>query len=236
LQLRKLILYVVGSLSDEGEEPLTTKTMKVLYLIDVEYYRYFRRTLTSTPWVFYHYGPYSPVIDNQIKQLGFDLAQDEVFTRSGRKAKPLRVQNGSEVDISDDLDFAEKSLVDKTIREWALVDLPTILDHVYFHTEPMEGATRGSELDFTSIPKPERRKEVPIFPKLPADLMAQLRARVADKAAENDRKPQLTPPPRYDKVYWDAISDRDKEEQVKLPEGKLRIEHSTKRSLSKVQE
>jgi uncharacterized protein YwgA len=37
----------------------TTRLVKLLYLIDCDYFKWKRETLTGAAWVFYHYGPYS---------------------------------------------------------------------------------------------------------------------------------------------------------------------------------
>ena len=44
-----------------------------------------------------------------------------------------------------------KRCVDRIVEQWALDSLPTILDYVYFETEPMQDAKRGEYLDFSKI-------------------------------------------------------------------------------------
>jgi len=43
----------------DGLQIGTTKLIKLLYLVDCEYFKWTRATLTGATWVFYHYGPYS---------------------------------------------------------------------------------------------------------------------------------------------------------------------------------
>ena len=73
--LKRLILYIVDQLQDQEGLISKIRIVKLLYLIDVEHYRKYGRTLIGLEWIFYRYGPYAFAIDSAIKELGFELGE-----------------------------------------------------------------------------------------------------------------------------------------------------------------
>jgi hypothetical protein len=49
--------------------PAKTKILKLLYLFDVEYYRFHRRTFTNFEWKFFHLGPWAAEYDSTLSGL-----------------------------------------------------------------------------------------------------------------------------------------------------------------------
>lgn len=84
------------------------------------------------------YGPYAHEIDSAIKSIeGYDLAESQVLSRRGRKGFAYKAT--IEEDLRDILPLDSRQVVYNTLRRWAIEDLNTILDYVYFDTPPMEG-------------------------------------------------------------------------------------------------
>ena len=136
--LTDLIKYIISKLVDMDSSYGKTKLVKLLYLVDIEHYRLRGQTLTGLDWVFYYYGPYAFQIDEALKQLELDIPQEDTKTTSGHKAKVFRPSR----DLSSDFEESsglEKSVVDRVTETWGLEELNTLLNHVYFHTEPMSG-------------------------------------------------------------------------------------------------
>jgi hypothetical protein len=152
-----------------------TKLVKLLYLIDVEYQRRFSRKLTGLDWVFYHYGPYSPAIDEILKQIDLDIPQEDVVTASGHPAKIFKPSKyiDSEFEYSTG---AAKPIVDRVINQWGFEELNPLLSYVYFHTEPMMDANRGDSLDFSKITRqiPERKQ---VSVQIPKEQIERMRAK-----------------------------------------------------------
>jgi hypothetical protein len=147
--LKQLIIYLVDQIQDQEGIISKIHLVKLIYLIDVEYYRKYGRTLTNLDWIFYSYGPYAFQIDDAIQELGYRLGPENIQTKIGEKATVYHVNR--EVDISELVNFGTKAMIDKIINSWVLEDTKFLIDHVYTETEPMKDAVRGKELDFSKI-------------------------------------------------------------------------------------
>ena len=78
-----LVSYVVQRVQEREGELSKTKLVKLLYLIDVEHYRRFRKTLTDLTWYFYHYGPYAFELESVLRNMPFGFDEEEVVTAKG---------------------------------------------------------------------------------------------------------------------------------------------------------
>jgi hypothetical protein len=133
----------------------TTKLVKLFYLIDHEFYRWHRRTLTDATWVFYHYGPYCEDLV-QTAQAADGIEPEPVFEFSeGKFYRGYRVTKGF-LDASGRWPAPIRGIVESVYQRWAPATLPLLLDHVYFETQPMLSATRFQPLDFSVIPDPKQ--------------------------------------------------------------------------------
>lgn len=94
----RLILYVIQGIRDEYAFPSRTKLLKILYLIDVEYFRRHRRTLTGCEWVFYHFGPYVHEYPRLLERLGIsDIEETEDRTADGKRFYGYRVRDHQDI-------------------------------------------------------------------------------------------------------------------------------------------
>ncbi len=123
----------------------TIRLVKLLYLIDLEYFTHHGVTLTGIDWVYHHYGPYFFELDNILRSASIDLDATEVSTRSGRG---FTYKSLEEQSISKDVDFATEQQINRILKKWALEDTQTILQFVY-KTLPIEYGNQGQLLDFT---------------------------------------------------------------------------------------
>lgn len=156
--LRELIKHVVAQVVDSGGTLGVTKLVKILYLLDVEYYRRHRKLLTGLNWVFYRYGPYAFEIPDILRGLDLELPQEDVPIGGDRYVHKFKPEYLPELDIESILSPADALWVNKRISKWALEDLNKLLSYVYFDTEPMHDAELGKPLNFSKIPrlKPQR--------------------------------------------------------------------------------
>ena len=128
----------------------TTRLVKLLYLIDCDYFKWKRETLTGAAWVFYHYGPYSAeLIDVVNRAPGVTVAELDDL-EDGRSFRRYSISSFR----GDPLEMAApevRGIVQTVYKKWAAIDLNLLLDHVYFATAPMLAAQRSEPLDFNQI-------------------------------------------------------------------------------------
>ncbi len=219
----RILLYVCQGIQDAGGWVSRTRLLKLLYLVDVEYYRRHRRMLTGWEWVFYKYGPYVFDYPNVLSRLGIDLTETEGRTNDGRQYFGYQVQAHS--DIDDVVGFADRTRIDNTISRWALEDLNILLDHVYFDTEPMIDAERGEVLDFSTIRpwSPQDRRTARSL-SVSSEAMCRVRASFAELRARRVRDRMSTTehlrdyPLPVDGSYCEALQRQDREEKDRVPD------------------
>lgn len=179
--IRELILHIVSRVKDEGGTLGITKLVKILYILDVEYYRRHRGFLTGLNWVFYRYGPYAFEIPDILRGLDLELPQEDVPIGGDRYLHKFKPEYLPELDIESILSPVDAQWINKQISKWALEDLNKLLSFVYFDTEPMYNAELGKPLDFSKIP---RLKSLRYLPESKLKLTSKEIAYFASKLAE----------------------------------------------------
>jgi len=224
--LRDLIKYIVWRVEDEGGVLGITRLVKLLYLIDVEYYRRHRRLLTGLEWIFYYYGPYALEIPDILRSLDLEIPQEEKAIGKGRSLKRLKTEGLLEADIGTLLPTPDMLSIDRVVKRWAIEDLNGLLSYVYFDTEPMEDVLLGKPLKFDSIPKlvshkPIREAELQLTEEETTRFRAMLNAYKLKrsnllKLAENQsREIHVATDPIYEKAMRLAQDD----ERMHIPAG-----------------
>ena len=132
---------------EEGYSVGITKLIKLLYLIEVEYYRIYQKRLTDLEWKFFHYGPYAPEIEEILRSP--DIDQEEIDISDERIFRKLLVVRDSYKKYTGESEVLR--LITRIVNEWGGADLRSLLDYVYFETEPMQDVKRGVTLDFSEI-------------------------------------------------------------------------------------
>ncbi len=207
---KRLVPAVVACVVETGGYVTKTKLLKLLYLIDVEFYRLHRQILTGFDWKFFHLGPWTSEFDPLIENL---VASGTLLERAA--AKPEYETKFYHVAEPHDFGKLFKSASDEfslksVLRTWGESSTGEILDYVYFRTEPMERGVRNEKLDFSSISElpPERyaRPSSGITPKEIKKLRAKFHGEVAgtSQAARFDFTP-----PRYDEEFKKGIAKLD---------------------------
>ncbi len=204
-----------------------TKLVKLLYLIDVAFYRVCSRKLTGFDWIFYHYGPYALVVDDVLQQLDIDIPQEDVITTTGHKAKIFRVPKHLDTDFEEKASSLEKLVVDQVLREWGLEELNPLLSYVYFHTEPMKGAQRGETLDFSKIACLLASTEVMNIPSVRHKELYDNFLKIKEQHISRNYG-SLNPKPRIDSVFVNSLASLDYEEHFIAPKGEVGIPEDSK--------
>ena len=232
--LNSLITHIAVELSDRGIGFGKTKLVKLVYLVDVENYRARRRTLTGAEWVFHHYGPYAFEIDAALAELAFDMPRESVQTAGGYAAIALKPMSGVKSRLGEHVKTPELRLVNRIIGDWGETELNPLLDYVYFDTEPMKDAARGETLDFSKIPRRPRRPRAATGVGVSEDRLNEYRKRFqAAKAARAKTRRPLDPPPRFDRVYQEALARMNEGERYELPPGEVAMSEDAKERVRK---
>lgn len=221
----RLVPYVIQGIEDDGGSPCRTRVLKIIYLIDVDYYRRHRRTLTAWHWLYYYFGPYAFEYPRVLEDLSISLIDEqEGETDNGNRFYMYHVADDQE--LYDILSPGDQVVIDETISRWSLEDLNLLLSHVYFHTEPMIGSKPGEILDFGKItadaptwqPDPETIT-------IAQDTKAHFTQGLADARRKSEARRLRTSehlhkrPIRRDASYRAAIEARDKEEGRTITDG-----------------
>ena len=148
----EILKEFINELTGEGIVFGETKLVKLLYLLEVEYFRQFRERLTDLNWTYYKYGPYAFEIEGILSK--FPFVKDEYTFDISKKFKEFKIDGYDKTD----LDELVKVLIKNLIRKWGIEDLNDLLDYVYFETEPMKDAKKNKVLDFSLIKEKEAFK------------------------------------------------------------------------------
>jgi uncharacterized phage-associated protein len=146
----KIINYIKEILKKAKENGFSigkTQLVKLLYLLEIEYYRLYQKRLTDLEWKFLHYGPYPPTIEEILGSP--DIEEEQIELSNSRIFHKYSVVKDSY--DGDREDPAIPRLISRVVKEWGGINLYGLLDYVYFETEPMRNVKRGDKLDFSKI-------------------------------------------------------------------------------------
>ena len=188
----EIVTYLVAGVLDRDGALGKTKLVKLLYLVDVDYYARFRRIVTGFVWQYYFYGPYDSQIEDVLRRIDFDVPQEKIEIDGGLRAIVFRPR-----DISYLLDRVRLSdraagAADRVLDKWALEDLYPLLDYVYFHTEPMQAARPGQRLDFGTVREYWPPRLARPLPPIDPEAFYSLRQRLDAATRERLRLRELT--------------------------------------------
>jgi len=151
IKVIKLIKAICSRVKEKEGYLNKTKLVKYLYLIDIEYFRRHNKTFTGFDWIFYDFGPWAYEYNEIIKK----IENSPEFLISESRYNDLDtifitcIEREDFESVFDDIDdqLKAKRIVDR----WALENLNSLLNYVYFRTEPMMNAQRYEKLDFTKV-------------------------------------------------------------------------------------
>jgi len=154
--------------------PFVTRLVKLIYLADLEWRRRHGQPLSDLTWRFLHFGPYAYEFVPVLGDPEMEIAE----FHDGRTAR--RFIFDAEALEEPKVPEEVRSIIAQLVRQWGDADINRLLNYVYFDTEPMEHATRGEILDFSTLRHPAR--EIP--PKFDAAKLKALRARLRDRVTK----------------------------------------------------
>lgn len=138
-----VLVEIVKESIESGLKTTKTHTLKLAYLVEVEFFRECGRRLTDVDWVYYKYGPYVFDYDNYFDDKCLSLAQPcEDFSL-------IEFNDLCEIKNPDSI---TRRIVKRILRQYGALSLSQLLDIVYYDTEPMLNVLRRRDrLDFSSI-------------------------------------------------------------------------------------
>ena len=164
-----LIRFIVCYASERDIKLTTVRLVKFIYLADLYHARYFGgKTLTGLPWAFVNYGPYCREVMESVEHtVSHGMILKQTFESKYADSKDYNIFFCKD-DVADKLRdlFPPEvtSKLQKAIKRYG-DDTASLLDHVYFETEPMTDVKKGNTLDFTKA-RPEERRKMPTTKKL----------------------------------------------------------------------
>ena len=229
--LKPLIAYLIDQVRDQEGTLSKTALVKLVYLVEVEYWRRYGESVTGLEWRFHHYGPYCAELDREIDDN--HLFQVHGSRRTGYGFSSLPDWRETEAAFNKNYEPALKNIADNVAGQWGLESLETILEYVYFETEPMQDAERGDTLDFSKIQMeqiPTRREPRLSFSD---EFLTDLRTRwdQREKARTRVNPGEETPEePLYDEIYQEALDTMSRDEGGQPPYPRRRPLHGPSRS------
>ena len=152
-----LIAYIIS----KSKEPGNIELMKLTYLIDVEYYRLFGKSLSSLNYRRGKLGPYSydfPRVNSELENSGITKITLMASRRGSSIAK--RAHRFIEPKFRPELSPEEKEVVNKVLKRFRSLS-PKKLEEESYRTEPMQEILKdekklgkeliGTPLNFSSI-------------------------------------------------------------------------------------
>lgn len=177
MKLSELLPIMAAAYYEKTERfPTKTALLKLCYLADVEHVSHYGHRLLDDEWVYFHYGPYVHGYDDLLDRAAVDRRSGT--TSSGHDFETIAP---SEDFKEPQLSFDLKRLVRSIVAGFGSLDLNSLLDYVYFDTEPMITVShQGETLDFDTIRPAEdyRIKTRSISPKK----LAAFRKKYREKA------------------------------------------------------
>jgi hypothetical protein len=214
-EARNLALGILTRIKEREGTANKTKLLKLLYLADIESFRFTGQTVTGFDWIFYLYGPWAADYDELLKQLqAEDTIQIERWVKADVEGERIVPQES--VQLERVISSVEVSLrIKHYVDTWADRGVATLLDYVYFETEPMRDATKMERLDFSKVskepPRPYRRTKSGTDPKE----LRRLKARFVEERKKltggwTGTSVEQAP---YDATYFEALQAFDEQEK-----------------------
>lgn len=204
------LIQAIATFAREKDAYLSkTKLLKLLYLFDVEYYRTHRHTFTEFSWKFFHLGPwtneYDPLLDELVRMGGLVPKSS-----THQEYESTNYLPSESVEIDTILtNIRDEGALKRVLNAWVERPVGEILDHVYFHTEPMENAVRNTPLDFSLVPTEKLVKYARSSSNASPKDIAQMRRTIAERQRQLKTNQSPSPPfspPRYDDEFVQAMS------------------------------
>lgn len=194
--------------------------VKLLYLSECEYYRRYRRRLTSLNWFFYKYGPWA----NELAEANPELIEREDKVIEANKCVKYFKLDWLSAKLHGDYieDLEARTVVKHVVTPWAKrfaeeganwqLVTRELLNEVYHHTAPMRYAKFGRPLDFTLISPAKLTIEIKLDPMHIAEVKKHFRLHKKHKSPKQSLYPLPELAPGLRDAIAAALNQLDEEE------------------------
>jgi hypothetical protein len=218
------ILAVAGQESGWGRELGMIHLIKYVYLADLTYARYHAgQTFTGLTWKFHHFGPWSVECYKRIEPALESIGAIKKTIESDKYddfIKWCTDDNGLFDRLEKQMDLTVAGSVQRYVRRFGN-DTYSLLDFVY-KTEPMLNAAPEEVLDFkicavanTKVSEENHTPEITVRQKKKrSQKLLAFKEHLNQKLDEKVKARQTNAcpmPPRYDDVFFEGLSQLDKE-------------------------
>lgn len=214
---RQLVKYIVW-LASQNDIVLTwVRVVKFLYLADLYQARLNQgQTLSDWPWAFVHFGPYCSQAYETVQEAAtLGLINKKTYESHYKDRDEYDLFTCNDVDeppIGNEIHIYVVTELRNAIKKWG-DDTGSLLDYVYFETEPMHDARPSQMLDFSTARKPEPTSTVEMK-KIPSESLERGRGiveKLKRKHLEATEKQEAREKQRdrsklYDEHYEKAIN------------------------------
>ena len=201
-----------------------TRLVKLLYLVEYEYYKQKRERLTALKWFFHHYGPFAHELTELVNGKLALVEEEERELDSGGIAKLMGFRDPEEFKDKDFIgDIRTEFIIKGVVDAWCDADINKLLNYVYHYTEPMEEAKKGDLLDFSRI-----RVSITPPPQLPKEKIGKLRKKFEELSKKEPKGKPLYPLPELS-LEWKARIEKtlelelEEEKDLSIKKNELRI-------------
>jgi len=163
--IHRLIVYIFKKL---GRELGTVELVKIVYLIDVEFFKFFGRTLTGLNYIRHELGPYTRKISEAVTDLEEKegkIIKTRLCLSKGHSSIPKKSHKlEGEVKFEPDLLPEEQEVANQLLNKIGDLSVKQ-LEKIAYRTEPMQAILEkerktnvrlnGAELDFSLIKRDE---------------------------------------------------------------------------------
>ena len=224
--IEKLVIRIVQNGSENHIPICVTRATKMMYLIEWDYFAWNRNRLTSLDWIYLHYGPWSSMLSDILREK-FDAPPEEERVDEFRQVfwRPPQYKDIDTRLHSPDLE----GIVRRVFEVFGSVRTQDIVKYIYFNTEPMQHAERGQTLDFTPTRKPLKpfNPVTTLNKNLRQIVRERLRAATKVKLAEVSKVMGDVP-----LEVLKVLSQLDSPKDFVLPEGIIQISDEDKRRIA----
>ncbi len=130
-----------------------TEIVKLCYLTDYSFHKYFDRDISGIEYRYYHHGPFSPSIYSCMDELEQDnilIQEEKKSLNRDRKYYTFKIAKG--VDLKKYLSKQELFILNYVLNKYGKLGYEK-LTNISYKTEPMQNAKKGEKLNFAYIDK-----------------------------------------------------------------------------------
>jgi hypothetical protein len=198
--------------------------LKYIYLADLAHAEKFGHTYTGADWIFYHFGPWCPAINDRIRQAA-EAAKIEIYEREGEFGELLRFKTrdrGMLERLDSQLPLTVSRAIRKAVRKYGN-DTPSLLEAVYL-TKPMRMAAPNERLVFETLPPPPSQEATLSLSHKQGKRRAEKLRMMKEKVrtwSKREHPPVPYTPPRYDDVFLQGVACLNEQLPSPIAEGEF---------------